>query len=152
MSGTSFFNFLHYFKNTIVLIGGIWVVQMLVTTMAAYSLSKLKPPGYQLIMFGFLAALMVPGLAMMIPKYVILQKLPLFGWNLLDNYWAFWLPAGANAFNILLLKTFFDGIPDDLIDAATIDGATERRAFWQIVLPLSKPILATLTIFIFLVE
>lgn len=144
------FNFLRYFKNTIVLIAGIWIVQMLVTTMAAYSLSKLKPPGHQLIMFGFLAALMVPGLAMMIPKYVILQKLPLFGWNLLDSYWAFWLPAGANAFNILLLKTFFDGIPDDLIAAATIDGASEMRAFWQIVLPLSKPILATLTIFIFL--
>jgi len=110
----------------------------------------LKPPGHQLIMFGFLAALMVLGLAMMVPKYVILQDLPLFGWNLLDSYWAFWLPAGANAFNILLLKTFFDGIPDDLIDAATIDGATELRTFWQILLPLSKPILATLTIFIFL--
>ncbi len=144
------FNFPRYFKNTIVLIFGIWVVQMLVTTLAAYSLSKLKPPGHKLILFGFLAALMVPGLAMMIPKYVILKSLPLFGWNLLDSYWAFWLPAGANAFNILLLKTFFDGIPDDLIDAATIDGASELRTFGQIVLPLSKPILATLTIFIFL--
>ncbi len=144
------FNFLHYFGNTVVFILGIWIIQMLVITLAAYSLSKLKPPGHQLIMFGFLAALMVPGLAMMVPKYVILQDLPLFGWNLLDSYWAFWLPAGANAFNILLLKTFFDGIPDDLIDAATIDGATELRTFWQILLPLSKPILATLTIFIFL--
>jgi len=144
------FNFPRYFKNTVVLIFGIWVVQMLVTTLAAYSLSKLKPPGHKLILFGFLAALMVPGLAMMIPKYVILKSLPLFGWNLLDSYWAFWLPAGANAFNILLLKTFFDGIPDDLVDAATIDGASELRTFAQIVLPLSKPILATLTIFIFL--
>ncbi len=144
------FNFMRYFKNTIVLIAGIWLVQLSVTTLAAYSLSKLKPPGHKLIMFGFLAALMVPGLAMMIPKYVILKSLPLFGWNLLDSYWAFWLPAGANAFNILLLKTFFDGIPDDLVDAATIDGASELRCFWQIVLPLSKPILATLTIFVFL--
>ena len=83
------FNFSRYFKNTIVLTAGIWLVQMTVTTLAAYSLSKLKPPGYRLILFGFLAALMVPGLAMMIPKYVILKKLPIFGWNLLDSYWAF---------------------------------------------------------------
>lgn len=144
------FNFLRYFWNTIILTLGIWIVQMLVTTLAAYSLAKLKPPGHQFILFGFLSALMVPGLAMMIPKYMILKNIPLLGWNLLDSYWAFWLPAGANAFNILLLKTFFDGIPDDLVDAATIDGATELRTFWQIILPLSKPIIATLTIFIFL--
>ena len=77
----------------------------------------------KLILFGFLAALMVPRLYMVVPKYVILKRLPLFGWNLLEQLLEpFGSLPGLNAFNILLLKTFFDGIPDDPVDAATIDG------------------------------
>ena len=76
--------------------------------------------------------------------------LPDFLLQILGTYWPIYLPAGVNAFAIFLMKGFFDGIPSDLLDAGRIDGASEWRLFGQIVLPLSKPVLAVLTIFSFM--
>lgn len=144
------FNIPKYTLNTFVLFGGILISKLTVTTLASYSLSVMDLPWKRGFLFLFLSTLMVPALAHMIPSYLVLQNLPIFHINLLNTYWAFWLPAGADAFAIFLLKGFFDGIPRDLFEAARIDGASEFRILMTIMLPLSKPILATLSIFCFM--
>lgn len=87
---------------------------------------------------------MIPSATYLIPNFLNLKSL-----GLIDSYWAFWLPAAANAFNIMLLKSFFDGIHKELFDAARIDGASEVRCFFQMAIPLSIPVFSTLLIFAF---
>jgi multiple sugar transport system permease protein len=82
-----------------------------------------------------------------VPQYVTAIDLPLIHVNLLDSPWAIWLPLVANAFNIFLLKRFFDSIPEDLIAAAQVDGASPLRTLWSIILPMSRPILGVVSIF-----
>jgi len=95
-----------------------------------------------------LATLMVPAAVMIIPQYVTVIHLPLFGFNMLNTPWVIWLPAvAANAFNIFLLKRFFDSIPQDLLSAAAIDGAGPLRTLWSIIVPMSRPILGVISIF-----
>ena len=97
---------------------------------------------------------MVPFTSTLIPTYLLIRDIrlnvPEGLLNLLGTYWPIYLPAGVNAFAIFLFKGFFDGIPNDLIDAGRIDGAGDWRIFWQIVMPLSKPIIAVLSIFSFM--
>ena len=74
-----------------------------------------------------LATLMIPATVLVIPQYVTVIDMPIFGWNLLNTPWAIWLPAVTNAFNIFLLKRFFDSIPNEMLQAAAIDGAGPLR-------------------------
>jgi multiple sugar transport system permease protein len=102
--------------------------------------------------FLFFMTLMVPFEAIMIPLYLTVKDLPFLGINLLQDRWgggmmAVILPAGANAFNIFVFKGFFDDIPRDLMEAARIDGAGEWKIFLVIVVPLSRSIIAVLSIF-----
>lgn len=143
-------NFYRYFINTLILAFGCWVTPLVVSTLAAFSLSKLDPPFAKSILLLFLSTLMVPFTSILIPMYLTMKDIPLIHVNLLDTYWAIILPSGVNAFFIFLLKGFFDDIPNDLISAARIDGASEFRIFLQLILPLSKPVLAVLTIFSFM--
>lgn len=136
-----------YMWNTIVLFAGFIAVKLAVITMAAYALAVLSPPFKKGFIFYFLATLMVPGLVLMIPNYLTLQELPLFHVNLLGSNWAYWLPGAADGFGLFLLYSFFLGIPKDLFEASRIDGASEVRVYWQIMLPLTKPVIATLVIF-----
>ncbi|MGE5598702.1 MAG: carbohydrate ABC transporter permease [Bacteroidota bacterium] len=140
--------FLLYFKNTAVIAAGTWVFAITVPALAAYSLSKLKPAGGRVAIGMFLATLMVPGMAYLIPQFLNLKHLPIVGLNLLDTYWALWLPAAVSAFNIFILKNSFDTVPLELVEAARIDGATEIHIFFRLMLPLSKPTIAVLTIFV----
>jgi len=94
-----------------------------------------------------LASLMLPASALLIPAYLTVVDVPIVHLNLLNTPWALWLPAAANAFNIYVLKRFFDQIPDDLLDQAAIDGAGRLRILWSVVLPLSRPVLAVISIF-----
>jgi len=94
-----------------------------------------------------LASLMLPAAALLVPAYLAVVDVPLVHLNLLNTPWALWLPGAANAFNIYVLKRFFDQIPDDFLDAASIDGAGGLRTLWSIVLPLSRPVLAVVSIF-----
>jgi len=82
-----------------------------------------------------------------VPLYLTIVRPPLIGVSLLNNYWAVWLPAAANAFNILLVKRFFDNLPHEVFEAARTDGAGPFRLFWSIVLPMSRPILGVLSVF-----
>lgn len=136
-----------YFRNTLLLALGSWFFQLFVSTTAAFSLSKLKPAFGNAILFLFLSTLMVPSAAYLIPQYLTVVNVPLLNIRLIDTWWAVWLPGAVSAFNIFVLKNFFDEIPTDLTDAARIDGANAWQLFMRIVLPLAKPALAVVSIF-----
>ncbi|GAA1788856.1 carbohydrate ABC transporter permease [Luedemannella flava] len=133
--------------NTIYYALGALVFQLVLDTAAAYALSKLRPRFGNVILALMLATLMIPAMVLIIPQYVTVIDLPILHISLLDSPFAIWLPAVANAFNIFLLKRFFDSIPEDLMSAAEIDGATALRTLWSIILPMSRPILGVVSIF-----
>ncbi|MBU3865914.1 carbohydrate ABC transporter permease [Streptomyces sp. 4503] len=133
--------------NTVVQAAGAWLFQLVFCTAAAYALSKLKPAFGKVILGGILATLMVPAQALVVPKYLTVADLPLIHTSLLNDPLAIWLPAVANAFNLYLLKRFFDQIPRDVLEAAEIDGAGKLRTLWSIVLPMSRPVLGVVSIF-----
>lgn len=139
-----YFNLPRLFVNTAIVVLGGLVSQIGVSMLAAYSLSRLKPMGGRFILIAFLVTLMIPGIAYIVPLYVTAARL-----NLLGTYWGLWLPYGVNAFMIFILKSFFDGMPPELFDAARVDGATAWQVFVKIVLPLSRPILIVLAILTF---
>lgn len=135
-----------YFLNTMIVAGGAVLVQLAVCVPAAYALSKLRPVLGNVILGLMLATLMLPASALLVPTYLTIADVPLFGVNLLNNPAGIWLPAAASAFNIYLLKRFFDGIPGELLEAARMDGAGPVRVLISIVLPISRPILAVVSI------
>jgi multiple sugar transport system permease protein len=137
----------HYLLNTAFYAAGAWLLQLLVNVPAAYALSKLKPAFGKVILGAMLATLMLPMTALLVPFYMTIVDVPITGWNLIDTPWGLWLPYAANAFNIYVLKRFFDQIPKDLLDAAEIDGAGKFRMMWSVVLPLSRPVIAVVSIF-----
>jgi multiple sugar transport system permease protein len=136
-----------FFANTAFYALGGWLIQIVVDVGVAYALSKLRPVLGKLVLGMMLASLMLPAAALLVPAYLTVSDVPIFGVNLLNTPWALWLPAAANAFNIYVLKRFFDQIPDDLLDAAAIDGAGRLRVLRSIVLPLSRPVLGVVSIF-----
>ncbi|WP_433222883.1 carbohydrate ABC transporter permease [Dactylosporangium sp. CS-047395] len=133
--------------NTVWYAFGALVFQLVFDVAAAYAFSKLRPAFGNVFLGLMLATLMIPSTVLVIPQYVTAIDLPLLHWNLIDTPWAIWLPAVTNAFNIFLLKRFFDSIPADLMAAAAIDGAGPLRTLWSIVLPISRPILGVVSIF-----
>ena len=136
-----------YFANTIILALGAWLVQIAVATTAGYALSVLRPRYAPLLSGLVLATLFVPAIVLLVPLYLIILDPPVLGTPLINSFWAVWLPAGANAFNILLVKRFFDNLPRDIFDAARTDGAGAFRLFWSVVLPMSRPILGVVSVF-----
>lgn len=146
----SHLNYTRYFRNTAILAVGAWVIQMLVSVPAAFSLSKLKPAFGNIVLTLFLSTLMVPSMAYLIPQYLTVVRLPILNIPLIDTWWGVWLPQAASAFNIFVLKNFFDEIPNELIDAARIDGANALQLLTRMVLPLSRPVIGVITIFTFI--
>lgn len=128
--------------NTVVQAAGAWLFQLVFCTAAAYALSRLRPAFGKVVLGGVLATLMVPAQALVVPKYLTVADL-----GLLNDPLAIWLPAVANAFNLYLLKRFFDQLPRDVLEAAALDGAGRLRTLWSIVLPLSRPVLGVVSIF-----
>jgi multiple sugar transport system permease protein len=141
-----FMSLAHFFWNTIVVVLGAWLLQLAVDVPAAYALSKLKPKLGNVVLGMMLATLMLPASALLVPTYLTITDVPLLGVNLANSPLAIWLPGAANAFNIYLLKRFFDQIPGELIEASTLDGAGPLRTMWQVVLPLSRPVLGVVSI------
>ncbi|MBB5895319.1 carbohydrate ABC transporter permease [Kutzneria kofuensis] len=141
-----FMSLAHFFLNTIVVVFGAWLVQLAVDVPAAYALSKLKPKLGGVVLGMMLATLMLPASALLVPTYLTITDVPLLGVNLANSPLAIWLPGAANAFNIYLLKRFFDQIPGELIEASTLDGAGPIRTMWRVVLPLSRPVLGVVSI------
>ena len=143
------FPFPKYFRNTLVIALGTLLLQITVSSMAGYALSKLRPALGRVVLLAFLSTLMVPSVAYLIPQFLNIRSLPILHISLFNTYWAIWLPAAASAFNIFLFKGFFDEIPNELVEAARVDGASALQIFWRIILPLSRPVLAVVGIFTF---
>jgi multiple sugar transport system permease protein len=137
-----------YLSTFYVSLGGV-VGRLLVSALAAYSISRLKPAGKSIIQSLILVTLAVPMISYLIPLYKTLTNVPIIHVNLVNSFWGLWLPYSASAFYILVLKNSFDQIPNDLFDAAAVDGATPVRMFVSIVLPLSIPILLVLGLLTF---
>jgi len=119
--------------------------QVSTSALSAYAFARLKFPGRDKIFFAYLATMMIPGAVTMIPVFMLLQSL---GW--IDTYKAVILPPIFTAYGTFMLRQFFLTLPKDLEDAAKIDGCSYFGIFWRILLPLSKPALATLTTFTFM--
>lgn len=135
-----------YFVNTLVIAVGAWFFSLLVATTAGYTLSVLRPRYAKALGVAVLATLFIPSVVLLVPLYLTVVR-PVTGGSLLNNYLAVWLPAAANAFNILLVKRFFDSLPHEVFEAARTDGAGPFRLFWSIVLPMSRPILGVVSVF-----
>ena len=131
-----------YFLNTVAIAAGAWLVQLLVATTAGYALSVLRPRYRKVLTGVILATLFVPAVVLLVPLYLTVVDA-----KLINTFWAVWLPAGANAFNILLVQRFFDNLPREVFEAATVDGAGSYRLFWSVVLPMSRPILGVVSVF-----
>lgn len=138
-------NFLRWTVNSFVYAGVSVVVILLTAAMAGYAFAKKRFPGRGIIFWSFLATLMVPVQATLIPMFLLVSKL-----DGVDTFWGLIVPTLANSQAVFLMRQFIRDLPDELFDAAKVDGAGEWRTFWTIVLPLTRPILATLGIFVFL--
>jgi len=131
--------------NSVFISTCVTLLVLTVDSLAAYALSRLNPPGGRVIFAIIIATLMVPGQILLVPVYLILNRL---GW--LDTPAALIFPAGAGAFGVFLLSQFFKAIPKELEEAAMLDGCGPLRIYWHIMLPLTKPALATLAILTFI--
>ena len=89
----------------------------------------------------------MPAVVLLVPLYLTVLDVPLVHVRLMDSFWAVWLPAGASAFNVIVVKRFFDNLPREVFEAARSDGAGPFRLFWSIVLPMSKPVLGVVSVF-----
>jgi len=136
-----------YFWNTVVLAFGSWLSQIIVATTAGYALSVLRPKYARVINALLLATLFVPAVVLLVPLYIEIVRPPLIHHSFIDSYWAIWLPAGASAFNVVIVKRFFDNLPREIFEAARIDGAGPFRLFVSVVLPMSRPILGVVSVF-----
>ncbi|MFD7921453.1 carbohydrate ABC transporter permease [Streptomyces sp. NPDC059740] len=143
----NFMNLSQHLLNTVVQAAGAWLLQIVLCTAAAYALSKLRPAFGKVVLGAILATLMVPAQALVVPKYLTVADLPFLHTSLLNDPLGIWLPAVANAFNLYLLKRFFDQIPQDVLEAAAIDGAGPLRTLWSVLLPMSRPVLGVVSIF-----
>lgn len=122
------------------------IFQLLTATMAGYSFAKLKFRGHGVIFVLFLATMMVPSQVTMIPLFLIMKKIGLLG-----SHMSLILPAALfNAFGVFLMRQFIEGLPDELEEAAIIDGASVPQIFFRIIIPLVKPSMAAFGIFVFL--
>ena len=137
--------FARFYLNSLFVSVCVTTGQVITSAMAAYAFARLEFPGRDKIFFGYLATMMVPGAVTMIPVFILLRML---GW--IDTYKAVILPGIFTAYGTFLLRQFFLTLPKELEDAAKIDGCSYFGIFWKIILPLSKPALATLTTFTFM--
>ncbi|BCS80536.1 carbohydrate ABC transporter permease [Anaerocellum diazotrophicum] len=127
------------FNSVIITVGGT-LVNLFFTFTMAYALSKKHFIGRSIVLNGVIFTMLFGG--GMIPTYLLVKSL-----GLLNSYWALWLPGAISPFNFFVVKNFFQEMPQDLEDAARIDGCTEAQVLWKIILPLSKPIIATFALF-----
>ena len=142
--GSSTVPFTRYAFNSLVITIVIVACTVIVSCMGAYSLVKLQPPGGKFLFNLILVALMFSPHVTKIPSYMVVN-----GLGLINTYGALILPNIAVAYNIFLIKQFLEQFPDELLEAARIDGATEMRTFIEMVIPALKPSIATLTVFSF---
>jgi multiple sugar transport system permease protein len=134
-----------WFLNSLAAASLQTILILVTASLGAYALARLEFRGKRLVFGAIVTTLLVPPVIFLIPNYLIVDNL---GW--LDSIWAITVPGAAGAFGIFFLRQFFIGLPVEIEEAARVDGAGDFRIFWQIVLPLSRPALATLAVLSFL--
>lgn len=134
-----------FFRNSILFAGIVTLVSLFFDSLCAFGLARLNLPGKDAIFFVILATMMVPMQVTMIPLFITIFKI---GW--INTLAGMIIPRATNAFGIFMLRQFFIGLPKELEDAARIDGCSDFRIYWQIILPLSTPAIATLAVFHFM--
>ncbi len=137
--------FARFFLNSLLIALVVTAGQVTTSACAAYAFARLRFPGRDRIFLGYLGTMMVPWTVVMIPTFVMMK---VFGW--IDTYWALTLPAMFSAYGTFMLRQFFLGIPREYEEAAKIDGCGYAGIFWHVILPLSRPALATLALFTFI--
>jgi multiple sugar transport system permease protein len=138
-------DFPQFFANSVLVAVGVTVGNLLFCSALGYALAKLRFPGQRLLFALVLGMLMVPGMVLFVPQFVLVSNL-----GLTNTYAGLVLPFLAAPFGVFLMRQYLLSIPDELIEAARVDGAGEFRIFWRVVLPLCRPALATLGILTFL--
>lgn len=136
--------FSRYMLNSTIVATSVMVFQVINGCLAAYVFSQIRFPGRDRLFLLFLAVLMIPGQVTIVPNYIILSDL---GW--LDSYWALIVPFTATAFGTFLIRQSFLGVPNDLVDAAIIDGASHLQILRHVMIPLSKPMIITFALLSF---
>lgn len=134
-----------YFFNSALVAALVMVGNLLFCSLVGYALAKLRYPGKRALFLAVLGMLMVPGMVTFVPQFVLVSNM-----GLTNTYAGLILPFLVGPFGVFLMRQFLQSIPDDLIEAARVDGAGEFRIFWRVVLPLCRPALATLGILTFL--
>jgi putative aldouronate transport system permease protein len=127
-------------KNTVLITGVGTLLNMLFTVMAAYPLSKQRLKGRSVMLMAILFTMLFSG--GLIPNFLLINA-----YGLVNTYWALWIPALISAYNMFVMKSFFENLPEELEESASIDGASALTILWRIIMPLSKPVLAALTLF-----
>jgi multiple sugar transport system permease protein len=133
-----------FFLNSAIVATCVAVAQVLTSAMAAYAFARLRFPGRDRLFLAFLSVLMVPAIVLLIPRFLIINA---FGW--VDSYAGLISTELVSVWGIFLLREFFRTLPRDLEDAARLDGAGEWTILWRVIVPLSKPAIATLAVFAF---
>lgn len=136
------FNFTTYLRNSVVVTVGATLITLIINSMAAFALSKYRFRGRNLIFLIIISTLMIPISVILVPVYLVINQV---GW--VNNLWGVIIPGAATPTGVFLLRQYMLTIPDELLDSGRIDGASEWRIYWQIVLPLAAPALAVLAIF-----
>jgi len=139
--------FIRYLLNTFYIAIATVMINLVLSSMTGFALARMKFAGRQVILYAVLATTMVPFQVLLIPLFIVTLKL-----GLVDSYAGVILPVAVNAFGIFLLRQAFSTIPKDLEEAARIDGCTDFQIFYQIMIPLVKPALATLAAFTFVAQ
>ncbi len=144
VTGSSGIPMSRYLFNSIVVTVLVIVASVIISTLAGYALSKLEFKGKRFMNKVNTLALMFVGIAVMIPRYLVIEKL-----GLIDNFFVHILPYLAVPVGLFLIKQFIDQVPNELLEAARIDGASEFQIYWRVVIPLIKPAIATVVILAF---
>ncbi|MAX72869.1 carbohydrate ABC transporter permease [Alterinioella nitratireducens] len=137
--------FFGWFINSLIIAVLTTVSNLFFDSLVGYTLCKFTFRGRQIVFIAILSTLMIPTEMLVIPWYIMSQS---FGW--LDSYWGIMFPGLMTAFGVFLMRQFFQTVPDDFIEAARIDGLNEFQIYWSVALPMVKPALAALAIFVFL--
>lgn len=137
--------FLRYMVNSMFVATAVTLLQLFFSSLAGFALAKYEFRGKRPIMVLMLATMMIPGQVLLAPMYKLLYQV-----GLVDTYWALILPAVVSVFGIILFRQSMLQIPDELLDAGRIDGCSEFRLYWEVVVPVSRPMIGAFTLIAFM--
>ena len=134
-------NLLRTMGNSFIIATGYTLLAVLLTSLGGFAFSKYNFPGRRILFSFLLATMMVPQAVGLVPSFILMSWL---GW--VNTFWALIIPGAAHAFGIFLMRQYINSVPDEIIDSARIDGASDFAIYWRIILPLIQPALITVGI------